>query len=206
MLYKKQNISDSTLLGIWKIEESKEELLSILDINSCIDDTLSIKSQSRVLEKLAVQFLIKELCGEQKEFAYYPSGQPYLTDHSHHIGISHTRGYVAVILDKESKVSIDIEQITDKVKRVQSRLISENEYIDSSQELVHLLLHWSAKETMYKILGRVDVDFLKDLYIKPFTPLLEDALKGRDEKTDRDFQIHYQVTTDFVLTYLISRV
>ena len=52
----------------------------------------------RRLEWLAVRVLLYTLSGEEKEIAYHPSGKPYLADDSASLSISHTKGYVAVVL------------------------------------------------------------------------------------------------------------
>ncbi|WP_165040147.1 4'-phosphopantetheinyl transferase superfamily protein [Dysgonomonas sp. ZJ709] len=204
MLYLKEEISD-TILGVWQIEESKEELLHLLGHHDWLGGILSIKSESRILEMLAVRVLLKELAGDEKEIVYYPSGRPYLKDASCNISVSHTKGYVAVALNQHHKVGIDIEKISDKIRRVQSRIISEREHIDKDNELIHLLLHWSAKEAMFKLLDVEGVDFLKHLYIHPFTPQIRGWFKASESRTNEvhNFSAFYQVETDFVLSYLI---
>mgnify|MGYP000016543064 CR=1 FL=1 len=63
------------------------------------------------LEWLAVRVLLYTLSGEEKEIAYHPSGKPYLADASASLSISHTKGYVAVVLGLPGReVGIDIEQ------------------------------------------------------------------------------------------------
>lgn len=205
MLYCKKQISHTALLGIWKIEELKEDLYAALDNRLWLEDIMILKSESRILEKLAVRVLLKELLGGEKQIKYYSSERPYLADRSYNISISHTKDYVAVILDREHSVAIDIEQIGDKVKRVRSRIISDKEYIDESQEAIHLLLHWSAKESMFKVLDENGVDYLKHLYIEPFTPEKSGVIHSHESRTNRNlsFCINYQVETEFVLVYLV---
>lgn len=149
MLYLKEYITASTFVGIWKIEESRDELLSFLSCHEWIQNIYSIKSESRVLEILCARILMKELMGEEKEVYYNQSGKPFLTDKSYHISVSHTKGYVAVAVNQVKHMGLDIEQISEKIRRVQSRLIAGSEYIDKENELIHLLLHWSAKEAMF---------------------------------------------------------
>ena len=152
MLHSKEYITQSTLIGVWKIEETRSELLAYLSNHEWLDNIRSIKSESRVLEILAARVLLKELTGEEKEVYYNASGKPFLVDGSYHISVSHTRKYVAVVINKEEPVGLDIEYISDKIRRVRSRVVAPNEYIDTNNELVHLLLHWSAKEAMFKFL------------------------------------------------------
>lgn len=201
MLYLKKDIA-STVLGIWRIDESQDTLLGLLDNRQWIKDILLMKSEPKRLEKLAVRVLLKELLGEEKHICYLESGKPCLEDGSYQISISHTKGYVAVIIDKEHPVGIDIEQITDKVKRVRSRFISDKEYIDPDQELIHLLLHWSAKETVYKLLDIAGIELKEETIVQRFIPEQEGIFNILETRSNRMLNISYQIDTDFVLTYL----
>lgn len=204
MLYAKEYITESTLIGIWKIEESRQELLSLLSHHEWIQNIYTIKSESRVLEILSVRILIKELTGEEKEVCYNKSGKPSLLDNSYHISVSHTKEYVAVAINKEKHIGLDIEYISDKIKRVQSRIIASCEYIDKEHELIHLLLHWSAKEAMFKFIDIEGVDFLKNLFISSFTPEREGSFKAYETRTEKrhDFKAYYKVEEEFVMVCL----
>lgn len=205
MLYLTKQI-DTTQLAVWKIEESKEELLSMLENRDWIENILSIKSDKILLEKLAVRVLLKELFGEEKQIYYYGTGRPYLSDESSFITISHTRGYVAVAVNKVHPIGIDIEYISEKIRRVQSRVISEKEYIDKEKELEHLLLHWSAKETIFKVLDVEGVDYIDHIHVHPFTPQAEGYFQVSEYKTSgrKVFDLYYQIDTDYVLALTLN--
>lgn len=205
MLYLKKEIPESGVLAIWKMDETVEELMAGLS-----SDSLGIVqpiSKIRLAEQLTVRFLLKELLGEEKEISYTSSGRPFLNDGSFHLSISHTKDYVAVVLDREARVGVDIEKFSDKIKTVRSRIVSGNEYIDPDNELVHLLLHWSAKETMFKILDKRGVDFLHHLQVMPFKPESEGCFETREERTRHKYRflMDYQVFPDFVLVYSLLK-
>jgi phosphopantetheinyl transferase len=201
MLYYKNHITESTLLGIWKVEENRTDLLSLLHCHEWIRNIYAIKAESRVLEILSARILIKELAGEEKEVCYNDTGKPFLADKSFYISVSHTRGYVAVAINKEKPVGLDIEYISEKIRRVQSRLISANEYIDSNNEPVHLLLHWSAKEAMFKFLDAGGVDFRRHLFVSKFTPEEEGTFSAKEFRTSKeiDFKACYKIDNEFVI-------
>lgn len=201
MLYCKKYISETTLLGIWKIEESREDLLAKLDDRESIDSILSMKSDLRILEMLAGRVLLKELLGVEKRICYTSSGKPYLEDGSFHISISHTKKYVGVVVDAVNPLGLDLEQIGDKIKRVQSRVISDKEYITPDNEVAHLLLHWSAKEAIFKYLDEEGVDFLHHLFVEPFTPECSGHFSALEKRTHRNirFEAYYEVNDEFVL-------
>lgn len=200
MLIKKVK-HDNVIWGIWKIEEDIDTLLSSLHNTGYKD---SISSEKRLLEQTAVRVLLKTLIDQEKTIAYSSNGKPYLEDGSFNISISHTKGYAAVILSESSLVGIDIEYISDKVKRVRSRFISDSEYIDADNETIHLLLHWSAKESMYKAIGSMGVDFTEHLHIDKFTPARSGNFSAYEKHTNDSlkFNIQYFVEDNYVLTLI----
>lgn len=204
MLYQKEYITESTCIGIWKMDESVEELLSAISHAEWIQNIYSIKSETRIKEVLSARLLIKELAREEKEVYYNDSGKPFLADRSYHISVSHTKGYVAVAFNAEKEIGLDIELISEKIRRVKSRLISASEYIDENNDLIHLLLHWSAKEAMFKFIDVSGVNFLDHLFVGTFTPQQEGVFKTAEKRTDAKHEFHafYRVEKDFVLVCL----
>lgn len=192
--------NENIIWGIWRIDESIDELLSQIDED---DPSLIKSSPKRLKEQASVRILLKNLMGENKRIAYSDIGKPYLTDNSYNISISHTRGYAAVILSKQNRIGIDIESISEKVNRVKDRFVSNSEYIDPNNETIHLLLHWSAKETIYKAIGCTGIDLKKDILIKKFTPQQKGQFNVQELFTDEQmmFDMYYWVNNDFVLTY-----
>jgi phosphopantetheinyl transferase len=149
----------------WRVEETAEELRKMLVASLPYDEELSqLKSEARQLEYLAVRVLLRAVCGEEKHISHYSSGKPFLTDGSFHITISHTRGYVAVGLHATYEVGVDIEYISNRVRKVAGRYMYPDELRHSS-DTAYLLVQWSAKETMYKLLDEQGVDFLEHLHI-----------------------------------------
>ena len=199
---------ESLLLGIWKSDETTGQLLASLEHLSWYEGELAKFSENRKHEWLAVRVLLKTLCGEEKEIAYYPSGRPYLKDGSGYISISHTRGYVAVALHPSRELGMDIEQYGTRVKKVASRFIrsDEEQNLSHGDEIYALLLHWSAKETLFKLIGEEEVDLIHHLHILPFTPSGEGTFEAQEYRTEQQghYRIHYFTHPDFVLTWAIK--
>ncbi len=186
--------------------ESPEVLLSQLVNKQELEEFIqSTTSPARILERIVVRVLLKTLLGEEKIINYYPNGKPYLEDQSINISISHTRDYVAVIVSQSPSLGIDIEYISDRVQRVRSRFVSDREYIDPENEILHLLLHWSGKETMYKALSRENIDLKEHFHIKKFIPQQKGFFEASETFTEDNlqFKIQYIVTDDYVVTYTL---
>ena len=193
-------------VGVWKVDETVEQLRSMFHHFSIYEEPFSrFSSEKRQQEWLAIRVLLKELCGEEKEIMYHPSGKPYLKDGSACISFSHTHGYVAVALHPFSEVGVDIEQYGTRVQRVASRFIREDEMVSikAGDEVYALLLHWSAKETMYKLMEDEAVDFIDHLHIHTFVPQASGSFEAIEYRSGRDrkFFLHYDTHPDYVLTY-----
>ena len=133
--------------SVWKMEESLDTLFSLLpDVRrvSCEQEMQRFTSDRRKLEWLSVRVLLYSMLQEDKEIGYSSEGKPHLTDNSSFISISHTKGYVAVILSSVAPVGIDIEQYGQRVKRVYDRFIRSDERVEPYQgdETWSMLLHW----------------------------------------------------------------
>ena len=196
------------LWGIWKIEESSDELLSLLDRREWYLPFLQQhRQEGRRKEWLAVRVLLKALLGREARIGYLEHGTPYLPGESLHISVSHTRGYAAVLLSETPFPGIDIEYISERVKKISTRFMSEGELgqVDPSRETVHMLLHWSGKETLFKALQEQEVDFRGDLHIRPFLHSDAGTFEAYETRTlaRREYVLNYRVTDDFVVTYSI---
>ena len=196
---------DGWRIAIWHVTESIDELYASLPDDDAIrsEAETRFRAPARILEWVAVRVLLCDMLDRQVPILYHDNGAPYLPDYEHlDISISHTRGYVAVALAEEGEIGIDIEQKSEKVLRIKKRFVNEDE---SAETLDQMLLHWSAKETAFKMLNRDKVDFLKHFHIKPFE--IDESQEGhfllQETKTseERMFQIEYKLFPDFVLTY-----
>lgn len=201
-----QHTDSSCQWGVWKTDETLDELLAMLPSKDVyLQGMQRFKAEYRRLEWLAVRVLLYTLLGEEKEIAYYTTGKPYLADASASISISHTKGYVAVVLGMPDKeVGIDIEQYGERVRRVAHKFMREDEEASlfRGTEIWSLLLHWSAKETMFKCMNASDVDFREHMRVLPF-PVNESGIFSAEEyrtAEKRRFTIHYYLSSDFVLT------
>ena len=158
--------------------------------------------------------LLYTVLDRQVHISYNEQGAPLLPDYEGlHISISHTKGYVAIALSETAVVGIDVEQIerldtsnqfndketVPRVEKVRSRFMRNDEYAET---IVGMLLHWSAKETVFKVLGREGVDFQDEMKVQPFDETqYEGDFQLEDLKEDDTYIIYYKVFDDFVLTY-----
>ncbi len=200
------------LLGVWKIEESEDELLALLDCPDACRPVLSQwQSAGRRKEWLACRVLLKALAGRELPVAYRDSGAPYLPGEPWQVSFSHTRGYAAVLLQSVAMAGVDIEYRSERVYKIRRRFLSPEEEFPfpagegqpSDKETDHLLISWCAKETLFKMLDEKEVDFIRHLHLLPFAPGKEGYLDAYETRTPRraSFRLAYRVFPDFVLTW-----
>ena len=196
--------------AVWKMEESLDTLFSLLpDARrvSCEQEMQRFTSDRRKLEWLSVRVLLYSMLQEDKEIGYSSEGKPHLTDNSSFISISHTKGYVAVILSSVAPVGIDIEQYAQRVHKVSDRYIRSDEQTEPYQGDMTwgLLLHWSAKEAVFKRMENADAD-LRKLRLTHFIPQEQGTFQVQELATEQQelYSVGYRICPDFVLTWTLS--
>ena len=166
-----------------------------------------ISSKKRQLEYIAVRVLLQYLINGSTNIQYLSSGKPYLLKLKTNISISHTDGYVAILLSDTHVPGIDIEKNNQRVLNLKSRIVGPNEFAQSSEEI---LLHWCAKETAFKILDCKGVDFIKNFLVKISycSKVVKDSSNDTftlsyyfDNDNKGDLTMFYSVHKDFILTY-----
>ena len=202
-----QDKTNDTQWAVWKVEESLEALLALLpDARRvcCEQELLQFASERRKIEWLSVRVLLYFMLKEDKQIGYSSEGKPFLTDDSFFISISHTKGYVEVILNPKTPVGIDIEQYGKRVHKVFDRFIRPDEQVEAYQGDTTWggLLHWSAKETVFKCMKNADAD-LRKLCLSHFIPQKEGTFQVREYATEGQslFSVGYRICEDFVLTW-----
>lgn len=194
-------------LGLWQMDESPEQLFDLyphlLPYRSSLDD--KYKNDGRKLEFLAIRALMYEMLrvnGASKgllshagDFNHNGQGKPLFR--GYHVSISHTKGYAALILSKKSEVAVDIEYMSDRVERIASKFLRKDERADS---LDSKLVHWCAKETVFKLFSEENLLF-EDMRVKPFDTMSDWACDVENLKSGKTARVDFELAMDFVLTY-----
>lgn len=169
-LIKRISLQDAEI-GIWKIEETVDQLTRSIDLSE--DDFVllhNFTNDKRKREFLAIRHLLKKIVGNNQKITYNKLGQPLLCNSSQQISISHSTTLATIILSNKP-VGIDVEELTRNVEKVSSRFLSSEELTwtnQTSNSHFTRLICWCAKEAIYKLAKKSDVDFSKHIRIKPF--------------------------------------
>lgn len=202
-------IDKDVRLGVWEMEENLNyEKFASLPFY----DRLMSLSENRRKETASVYSLLFAMTGNRNlVIGHEPSGKPYVEGYK--IGISHTKGFVSVILSTSYDVAVDIEYINTRVLRIADRFLREDEKPNAFQfskekkengdkdiipDVIPTLLFWCAKETIYKLYSDERLTFQN---IKIMDAEQGGALCGNNLITGESVRIDYTFNNDYVLTY-----
>lgn len=127
------------------------------------------------------------------------SGQPLLR--GYHVGVTHTKGYAALMLSKSCDVACDIEHFSDRVERIKSKFLRKDEKAD---DLDSLLVHWCSKETVYKLFPEDNLQF-SQMRVGPFSTMSDWACEVENMKCGEKVRVDFELTMQFVLTYAFRK-
>lgn len=187
-------IDKDVRLGVWKMDEelNYEQFASLPFYNG-----LMSLSENRRKETASVYSLLFVMTGNKNlVIGHETSGKPYVEGYK--IGISHTKGFVSVILSTSCDVAVDIEYINTRVLRIADRFLREDEKPDIIPDVIPTLLFWCAKETIYKLYSDERLTFQN---IKITDAEQGGALCGNNLITGESVRIDYTFNNDYVLTY-----
>jgi 4'-phosphopantetheinyl transferase len=192
-------------LGIWEIEESFEDMYARIHFFEGEKERLgNYRSNIRKLEWMSVRRLLREIKGTPTQIVYNEQRKPFLFNSDEHISISHSRYLTGILMSKNKKIGLDLEYMGQNIERVSHKFLNEDEYIvDGDGRKFHLYIHWCAKEALYKLLDKQDINFRKNLTIEPFEPDDCGEIMGWVENKfwHDKFLLRYFKVKDYVVVY-----
>lgn len=205
-IIKNEQIEEDCLLGMWEIKEDFNTLYSKVKLNKEEIKTLeSFKNYSRKVEWLSVRVLLNELTGKESKIIYNEDHKPFLSDNSYNISISHSYRLTSILLSRQKRVGIDLEYMSHRIKNISHKFINEQEVIYHSPDIegLHLYIHWCAKEALYKICDKNNINFKTNLTILPFIPESMGDITGihHDEGIHDEYPMKYLIQDNYVIVY-----
>jgi phosphopantetheinyl transferase len=207
LVYQKE-LDRFTSFAIWKIEETAEELLAQLQLKhheiSYLDTLINGK---RNLHWLSTRVLLRTMMNTDDyiDCQVDSSGKPYLTNFPHHISLSHSFDYAAVMISRNKPVGIDIELVKDKIERIAHKFMNEEELLFISHDRVeHLYVCWCAKEAIYKLHGKKNISFLDHIRIRPFSYSGSGSFEASLNTGSRinTYMVHYNKFEGYMIGYV----
>ena len=158
--------NDNTIVGIWKITETLDNLSKSVSLSSTSRKLLkNRKSSIHKLQFLSVRAILLEL-GYTDDNLSYQDNVPTLDD-SKKISISHSNLFSCVIIS-DLKVGIDVQKTDHKINTVAKKFIGyETLYLDVD-DFKRMTIIWNIKESIYKIANIIGLDYKTHLLVVPF--------------------------------------
>ena len=198
-------------LGIWKIQETANELLGKLRLSEVeMRYYQSLRKGSRAIQWLSSRVLLRQMIQTDEfiDFRTDAHDKPYLFNFPYHFSISHSHQFAAVIISETCLVGLDIEEIHPKIERIAHKFMSDIEmsYLQNENRILQLYACWSAKEALYKLYGKKGVSFRDHILLNPFSYTSAGQISatlaiGRFFKY---FSINYQLVENYMMAWVID--
>ena len=208
-LYLKKKLDNEAEIGVWQITETEEELKELSSTPTDEMEEISfIRSESLRKQRLAVRALLNTMFDDKVYLSHHDNGKPYLENNPVNISITHTQKYVAVILHEEGNVGIDIESLDRDFSAVEKNALSEDEIedLEDDRRNEQLAIYWCAKEAIFKLLSRYNVDFAEQIEIERFRVHGEGELEATfsAKNEEEEFDLEYITFDRHVLVWVVG--
>jgi len=202
----KHYLNETTILGVWKIEEDIDTLMEMIVMDT--EDKKKYKaftSTSRRLEFLSVRALLAELLGRDARIVYNKNNKPFLKDGSRFISITHSHKLTAILCSVDERVGIDLEYMSSNIGAFAFKFLNRKEKITRNQELrkYHLYIHWCAKESLYKICDKEGISIRNNITVEPFEVKESGEITGRvhTPKIKESFELFYSKYDNYAIVW-----
>jgi 4'-phosphopantetheinyl transferase len=202
----KHYLNETSILGVWKIEEDINTLLEMVVLDN--DDRKKYKefaSTSRKLEFLSVRALLSELLGKDAHIVYNKNNKPFLRDGSRFISITHSHKLTAILCSVDERVGIDLEYMSSNIGAFAFKFLNRKEKISKNPEekKYHLYIHWCAKESLYKICDKEGISIRNNITVEPFEVKDSGEIKGKvhNQKINESFDLFYSRYDNYAIVW-----
>lgn len=202
-----QIINKNSVIYIWKIEETIDELFSQVELNEKSRSRVSqMKSESHQKGFLAVRMLLQHINLNDHDLSYSETGKPILST-GQNISITHAFDF-SVIMISDYTCGIDIEKMKEKIIKIGPRFCDEP-HLNAKETSIELQIEkytiaWGVKEAIFKIKNEIGISFLKHIQIQPFDVKENKSLvaslcfNGQKEM----FLANYQTVENYMLVWI----
>ena len=188
-------VCEGVRLGLWRMEEEPEELLSGFPHLRRLE--CPYKHSARRKEFFSVRALLMAMTGDPSlRIDHTESGRPVVKGWQ--LSISHTKGYAALMLSRAKAVGVDIEYRSDRVVKIASHYIRPDEKAETVEQMLVL---WCAKETLYKLHSDDNLDYFE---MRAITPQEGSKLMLENMKRGQQVKVHVVSAPDYVLTWAVA--
>lgn len=206
----RRTLENKTEIAVWQITETEEELKSLSSVpNDEMEEISLIRSESQRKQKLAVRALLNIVFDEKVYLGHHDNGKPFLENCITNISITHTDKYVAIIINDEEELGIDIESLDRDFSVVEKKALSEDEKedLDNDRRNEQLAIYWCAKEAIFKRMSQNRVDFAEQIEVEDFSIKGEGELEATFTHKDgheEEFELGYMIFDRHALVWVVG--
>lgn len=192
MLEYVMEVAPDVIIGLWRMEEK-------VSCDDCPQEVVaSLKSLCvRRRREVTSTYSLLRAMTDSKDFIiqHDPSGKPSIEGWN--ISISHTKGFVAVILSRSHNVAVDVEYVSPRINKIVDKFLRSDE---DAPDMFSRLVHWCAKETLYKYFSEQHLGF-EEMRVRPFTLILSGEIEAENMRTAEVLKVYYECHNKYVLTW-----
>ncbi|MBX7204040.1 MAG: 4'-phosphopantetheinyl transferase superfamily protein [Bacteroidia bacterium] len=209
-LFLELHLSNECKLAVWQVTESAGELMNLLP-EFVEEDGLRKPIPNELLyrQRLASRILLSRMlqsdsirlgrAGVKRTILIQPQAE---------LSISHAGRFAAVMVSKQKRCGVDIEEIHPRIARIAPRFMNEQEwnYLRHPEDFQMLMLLWSVKETVFKYGQDEDVEFKTDIICAPFTIADEGkvTVKFSSQGISEELTVDYTLFENYILTRVMG--
>tara|TARA_B100000767_G_scaffold259016_1_gene268334 strand:+ start:3335 stop:3964 length:630 start_codon:yes stop_codon:yes gene_type:complete len=193
-VFQEIQLDSNTKLILWKIEETEQELIHLLDLPpSEMQKLENRKTPNHRLEFLATRASLSSLGVSINNLHFKESGAPYL-DTQKHCSLSHTQNYAAAIVSQK-QVGIDLETHRGKIVKIAPKFVHKKEMfaLHNENQIFSLTRLWTAKEAVYKAFGMAGIHFSTQIEVHSFSMIDKKGFATLTHlEKEYSFTLHFQ--------------
>ena len=201
----KIDLEPETWLGVWEMTENMSFFENHLLLHEEEAKEIAQLKERKKYEWFCSRYLLHVLSERELRGACLKDdyGKPYLEGSDFYISMSHSNERTAVIASTR-RAGIDIQRKVEKIARIADKFLSpaERDSIPAADYLDYLHYYWGAKESLYKIYGKKELDFKKHIHVDPFE-FKEGRVKTRGQVQKGDENISCTITGCFTGSYFM---
>jgi 4'-phosphopantetheinyl transferase len=197
---------NSYRLALWKLSETVDFFEDKAHLTQADLQLYSkISNETRKKEWLAVRVLLNDVLGFWPNITYMETGKPILNNHIRHLSISHSKEMVGILLCTSPFAGIDIEKTTRNIDKILPRFLSGEEIrniIDSKIPYCEII-HWCAKEAIFKSVNQPNIEFSKEIKIEKINDDGTIEAKYKLKRKNQDISLNFMDIDEHIVVWTI---
>ncbi|MFO7864498.1 MAG: 4'-phosphopantetheinyl transferase superfamily protein [Salinivirgaceae bacterium] len=196
-----------TAIQFWDLNEKHTELESMLSLSKAEQECYNkITNAKRKSEFLAARILQRKVL-PNNHVSYLDTGAPVMEKNETHISIAHSNQTVC-FMHSAYRCGVDVETIASRALRVAKRFLNNQEFKFIGEEFParDATLLWSAKESLYKMLGQMGIDFASQLIITAIETENRQHMKASiiSNNSEAEYELSYTFFDNQVVTWVVD--